>query len=259
MRLTVLGCSGSYPGPDSPASSYLLQADGPDGSGGTRTWRVLLDLGNGALGSLQRHIDPHLIDGVFLSHLHADHCLDLCGLYVVQRFHPSGTGRRIPVWGPPGVAGRMARAYDLPAEPGMTGEFAFSEYASPGEPVELGPFQVTPHPVVHPVPAYALRVRCGDRVLTYSGDTAPCDALDEAARGADLLLCEASFRTGEDNPPGLHLTGAEAGAVAARADVRRLLLTHVPPWYEADAIEAEAASEYGGDLSLARMGLVRDV
>ena len=118
MRLTVVGCSGSYPGPDSPASCYLVEAD-HDG----RTWRILLDLGSGALGALHRYVDPLAVDGVFLSHLHADHCLDLCGYYVMRKYHPTGAQPQIPVWGPPGTAERMARAYDLPVDPGMTEEF----------------------------------------------------------------------------------------------------------------------------------------
>ena len=77
MKLPVVGCSGSYPGPDSPASCYLLEQEHEG-----RTWRVLMDLGSGALGALQRYVDPLGIDAVLLSHLHADHCLDLCGFYV---------------------------------------------------------------------------------------------------------------------------------------------------------------------------------
>ena len=115
MRLTVVGCSGSYPGPDSPASCYLLEAE-HDRVG--RTWRVLLDLGSGALGALHRYADPLAIDAVFLSHLHADHCLDLCGYYVLRKYHPSGPQPRIPVWGPVDTADRMARAYDLPPSAG---------------------------------------------------------------------------------------------------------------------------------------------
>ena len=94
MRLTVVGCSGSYPGPDSPASCYLLEAEHDDGTG-SRTWRVLLDLGSGALGALQRYADPLAVDAVLLSHLHADHCLDLCGYYVLRKYHPSGPQPRI--------------------------------------------------------------------------------------------------------------------------------------------------------------------
>ena len=112
MRVTVVGCSGSYPGPDSPASCYLIEAE-HDG----RTWRVVMDLGNGALGALHRYADPLAIDAVLLSHLHADHCLDLCGYHVLRKYHPSGHQPRIPVHGPEGTADRMARAYDLPPRP----------------------------------------------------------------------------------------------------------------------------------------------
>ena len=89
MRLTVLGCSGSYNGPDAAASSYLVEAEHDDGTG-SRTWRLLLDLGSGALGPLQRLTDPLGIDAVLLSHLHADHCLDLCGYHVLRKYHPHG-------------------------------------------------------------------------------------------------------------------------------------------------------------------------
>ena len=256
MRLTIVGCSGSYPGPESAASCYLLEAEHEG-----RTWRILLDLGNGALGQLHRYVDPLSVDAVFLSHLHADHCLDLCGYYVMRKYHPTGPQPRIPVWGPPGTAERMARAYDLPSDPGMTEEFAFHDYTSQGfgAPVDLGPFRIAAHPVVHPVHAYALEVTCGERRLVYSGDTGPCAALDEAASGADLLLAEASFQTGDDNPPDLHMTGTDCGRTATAAGVGRLVLTHIPPWHDAAVAEAEARGEWSGRLDVARAGATYEV
>ena len=256
MRLTIVGCSGSYPGPEAAASCYLLEAEHTSESGESRTWRILLDLGNGALGQLHRYADPLGIDAVLVSHLHADHCLDLCGYYVMRKYHPTGPQPRIPVWGPAGTADRMARAYDLPTEPGMTQEFDFREYDGP---VELGPFTVEAHRVVHPVTAFALRVTADDRTLVYSGDTGPCPALDHAASGAHLLLAEASFQTGDDNPPDLHLTGADCGRTAAKAGVERLVLTHVPPWHDAAVAEAEARAEWSGPVELARAGATYDV
>ena len=251
MRLTVVGCSGSYPGPESPASCYLLEEEREG-----RTWRVLLDLGNGALGALHRYADPLAVDAVFLSHLHADHCLDLCGYHVLRRYHPRGPQPRIPVWGPTGTADRMARAYDLPPDPGMREEFDFHEHA---DPVRFGPFTVTAVPVVHPVPAFALRVEAGGRTLTYSGDTGACESLDRAATGADLYLVEASFRDGVDNPPQLHLTGSEAGASATSAGVELVLLTHVPPWHDPRHALDEARTTYDGKLGLARAGETHEV
>jgi ribonuclease BN (tRNA processing enzyme) len=251
-RLTVIGCSGSFAGPGAAASCYLVEADGADG----RTWRILLDLGSGAFGALQRYADPDTIDAVFFSHLHPDHCLDLCGYYVLRKYHPDGPLPRIPVWGPTGVAGRMARAYDLPENPGMSTEFDFHEYAGP---VEVGPFRVAPVGVAHPVPAHGLRVTAGGRTLAYTGDTGPCDALDRLTAGADLLLAEASFRQGENNPDDLHLTGRDAGEAAARTGVPRLVITHVPPWYDPADMVAEASAVYDGELSAAEPGATYDV
>jgi ribonuclease BN (tRNA processing enzyme) len=251
VKVTVIGCAGSYPGPDSPASCYLVEA-----TDAGRIWRILLDLGNGALGMLHRYADPLNIDAVFFSHLHADHCLDLCGYYVLRKYHPGGALPPIPVWGPVGVARRMAKAYDLPKDPGMALEFEFHEYAGT---VEVGPLRVEPVRVAHPVPAFGLRVSAQGRTLAYTGDTGPCDALDRLAAGAHLLLAESSFRHGEDNPDDLHLTGREAGEVAARNHLGRLVLTHVPPWYDVADMLVEAGEVFAGELSAAAPGATYDV
>jgi ribonuclease BN (tRNA processing enzyme) len=190
------------------------------------------------------------LDGIFFSHLHPDHCLDLCGLYVLRKYHPAGPLTRIPVWGPAGVAARMAQAYDL-AGPGMSAEFDFREHD--GE-VVVGPFRVVPVPVVHPVPAVGFRVSAAGRTLAYTGDTGMCTALDELAADVDVLLAEASFRHGDDNPEGLHLTGRQAGEVAARNGVPRMVITHVPPWYRIGDMMSEAAEAYDGHLNAAAPG-----
>jgi len=252
MRLTVIGCSGSFAGPDAAASCYLVETtDEHD-----RTWRILLDLGSGTLGPLQKLADPASVDAVFFSHLHADHCIDLCGYYVFRKYHPGGALPPIPVWGPVGVARRMAQAYDLPEDPGMALEFGFREYAGP---VDVGPFHVEPVRVAHPVPAYGLRVTAHGRTLAYTGDSGPCVALDRLADGADLLLAEASFRDGDDNPADLHLSGREAGEVAARSGAPQLVVTHVPPWYDVADMLAEAREVYDGELSAATPGATYDL
>lgn len=236
----MLGCSGSMPGPDSPASSYLVSAE---------DFHLVLDLGNGALGPLQRHLAVDRIGAIGISHLHADHCLDLCGLYVAVKYSPFGPCPRIPVYGPAGTAERMAAAYDLPADPGMTAELGFTDWRPEQR---IGPFTVRTTLVAHPVPAYAIRVEYGGRALVYSGDTGPSDALVELARDAELLLCEAGLRDGDpDNPPGLHLTGGEAGEHAKRAEVGRLVVTHVPPWFDRDAQAEAARHTFGGEVLLA--------
>jgi ribonuclease BN (tRNA processing enzyme) len=252
MRITVIGCSGSYPGPDSPASCYLLEADDADG----RTWRVLLELGNGALGALHNYIDPLSVDGVLVSHLHPDHYMDLCGYYVLRRYGPQGPQPPIPVWGPAGIADRMAHAYDLPLDPGMREDFDFREYDGT---FELGPFTVEAIEVDHPVLAYGLRVSAGGATVGYSGDTGPCEGLDRVAADVGLLISEASFRSGDDNPPHIHLTGTDCGSLATRMRVARLVLTHIPPWFDKDTALQEAKEAFGGDIELARPGAVYEL
>ena len=252
MKLTVVGCSGSFPGPDAPASCYLLEHDH-----GGRTWRVLVDLGNGALGALQRYVDPLTVDAVLLSHLHADHCLDLCGFYVLRKYHPTGPQPRIPVWGPHGTAVRMAKAYDLDEDPGMSEEFDFRLYP---EVLELGPFTVTPVRVNHPVEAYGLRVEEGSTVLAYTGDTDSCDALESLCRKADVLLADAAFVDGRDDTAGIHLSGRRAAEAALSAGgVQRLVLTHLPPWNDPHVAVAQAREVWEGPLDVAAPGRVFDL
>lgn len=252
MRLTIVGCSGSYPGPDSAASCYLVEAE-QEG----RTWRLVLDLGNGALGTLQRYADPLKIDAVLLSHLHADHCIDLTSYYVLRKYHPTGSQPMIPVYGPEGTSTRLAHAYDLPLSPGMTEEFEFFVY--PPTPFQIGPFHIEAIPVAHPVPAYAMRIQADGKLLVYSGDTGACEGLERAVQGADLLLGEASFCEGEANPPDLHLTGKEIAESAVRGDAKMLVLTHIPPWHDPQVAYDEAKLVYNGPLELAETGAVYEL
>lgn len=248
MRLTIIGCAGSFPGPDSPASCYLVEAEHDGG-----TFRLLVDLGNGALGNLQNYVDLDQVDAVALSHLHADHCLDMCGYYVVRRYHPNGPMPKIPVYGPASAPAHLARAYDLDPDPGMSGQFDFRAW-EPGTTVELGPFAIEVIVVDHPVEAYALKIVADGRTLVYSGDTGPFDGLTEFTRDADVFLAEASWLEGRDNPPHLHMTGADAGRIAHEVDLERLLLTHVPPWHDPKQVLADAQSAFGGSVDVVATG-----
>lgn len=243
MELTIIGCSGSFPGPDSAASCYLAEAEG---------FRMLIDLGNGALGALQRFAGLDQIDAVCLSHLHADHCLDMCGYQVARAYHPAGPLRRIPVYGPDGTAERLDRATGS-LNTSVTDAFDFVTLV-PGT-LEIGPFQITAGHMNHPVETFGFRISHAGRTVAYSADTGPSEQLVSLAAGADVLLCEASFTAGPQLPADLHLTGAQAGEHAARAGVGELVLTHLVPWNSRDQARAEAAATYSGPLSLAAPGM----
>jgi ribonuclease BN (tRNA processing enzyme) len=243
MRLTVLGCAGSFPGPESACSAYLVEALG---------FRLLIDFGSGSLSALQRYSDMDTIDAIMLTHLHCDHMLDACTYMVVRRYGPDGPQPPVPVYAPLGAAERISAAYSSENEP-IDDVYTF--YGLQPGTFPIGPFTVTVDRVNHPIETYGVRVEQGGRVLAYSSDTAPCEALLRLAAGADLFLCEASYLDGMNNPPGLHLTGGEAGEAATKADVGRLLLTHlVPAWgSEASTVEAACAA-YAGPVEVVRPG-----
>ncbi|WP_431877094.1 MBL fold metallo-hydrolase [Amycolatopsis sacchari] len=241
MRLTILGCSGSVPGPGKAASGYLVEAEG---------FLLGLDLGNGTFAELQTHHDPFELGALALSHLHPDHCADFGALTVLRRYHPDPpydvTERRLPVHAPENAPDRLAKAYapndtEL-AETDLSDVYEF--HALGAGPVEVGPFELRAIPVDHPTEAFGLRISHGGRTLAYTGDTGPCAALDELAEGVDVLLTEATWTDAPGRPPGVHLSGRQAGELARRTGAGRLLLTHVAPWSDAAAILAEAKGEF---------------
>lgn len=243
MRLSVLGCSGSAPGPDSPASGYLVQHDG---------FSLVLDLGNGAFGELVRHVRASEVGAIVLSHLHPDHCIDVVAYGIALRYGRDPRVDPIPVLAPAGARSRLLSAARADAaQPPPDQELAGFTF---GEPVdaEVGPFELSFARMAHPVPTYAVRVALpGGPSLVYSGDTGPSPALVDLARGADLLLCEASFVAGEPGPSDLHLTGEQAGTHATRAGVGRLVITHVPPWNSRETALAEAMTTFDGPIEAA--------
>lgn len=251
MELIVLGCSGSGPGPDSPAAGYLVRA------GATA---VALDLGNGTFGALQRHLDPFELGAVALSHLHPDHCADFSALAVHRRYHPrrpyDPTVRRLPVHAPVEAPQRLAMAYAASAQErekaDLTDVFAFAPLTD-GASATVGDVRIDVRAVDHPAEAYAMRLEHAGRSIVYSGDTGPCEALVELARGADVLLAEATWpHTGiwDEPPPGVHLSGRQAGEHATRAGVGRLLITHVASWFDREAVLAEARTAFDGPVEL---------
>ncbi|MGN6608572.1 MAG: MBL fold metallo-hydrolase [Jatrophihabitans sp.] len=252
MKLTVLGCSGSMPGPDSPASGYLLEAEG---------FRLVLDMGHGTFGALQRYVQPADVDAIVVTHLHADHCIDLTAYVVALRyggdgFRCAGPDQRIPLIGPAGTHDRLAAAYDpLARKLGLNELFQFSTPVAG----ELGPFTVSYAPMNHPTPTHGIRVTHGGRSLVYSGDTGESAELVELAEGADVLLCEASVGADEVLVPDLHLSGRMAGEHAEKAGVERLIVTHVPPWLTRDEQVEQAASAFGGVIEAATPGGVFEI
>jgi len=255
VRLTILGCSGSIPGPNAAASGYLLEAEG---------FLLGLELGNGTLAQLQAVADPFDLDALVLTHLHPDHCADVSALTVLRRYHPAppypARPRLLPLYAPPDAPTRLANAY-APNETeravtDLTDVYAFHPLRP--EPFRIGPFDVVAAEVDHPTPAYGLRISYGGRILAFTGDSGPCAALNELADGVDLLLAEASWTDSAERPAGVHLSDKQAGELARDAGAGRLLLTHIAPWTDAGAVLGEASAGFPG-AEVVKQGAVYDV
>jgi ribonuclease BN (tRNA processing enzyme) len=248
MKLTVVGCSGTMPGAEGPASCYLLEADG---------FRLLVDCGNGASGALQLYVGLLDLDAVLITHVHADHCLDLV-VYSYARRYGTGNPKPIPVYGPAGLQERLLQAFDVAPADRLAGVYEFRTLRQGRR--TIGPFAIDMAPMNHPVETWGLRIMADGASIAYSADTGECPALVDLARNVDLLLCEAAFKHGEPgNVEGLHLTGRQAGEHAAKAGARRLVLTHIPPWIDRDGAAAEASATFHGPIELARAGTTYDL
>ena len=238
MLLTVVGCSGSVSGPASAASCYLVQAPyaGP-------TFSLLLDLGPGALGALYHYLEPERIGAVGLSHLHPDHCLDLCGLYVAAAYSPAravGAHPRLRAVGH--RPARIARAYEAPPpqrarrdrrEPAQLAErFAFRDWAARADRRSVHRADDRGR---HPTPAYAVRVtetangasaRLLRRHRADPGAGRPGDGGGSAAHRVVL-----SGPTRQPARPAPVRSAGRPDRHRGRGS-RTLVLTHIPPWHD---------------------------
>ena len=255
MQLTILGCSGSVPVPGNPASGYLVSfPDSPS---------IVIDMGPGTLAQLQKYQDPCDAHVVF-SHLHADHCADFPSLLVWRRYHPGApANRRHFLFGPADAPVRLGRvsADTVDEVDDFSDTFAFEAWKA-GERQLVDDVYITPFPVKHPIEAFALRIEnsATGKVVTFSGDTAPCDELVDAARGADVFLCEAAWgESSEGKAPDMHMDGAQAGRAARLAGVKKLVLVHLQPWGDVEATVAAARSEFDGEIIVGAADMVFDI
>jgi ribonuclease BN (tRNA processing enzyme) len=269
MQLAVVGTRSGMPEPGEPSSGYVVR---------TAETVILLDCGPGVAGALPAIAAPADLDAVFLSHLHLDHCHDLLPVakkivapYVPYPGYPgtqrqTGTPVQVPLFVSPG--GKQAlltlqRLFPTVSAPMLDQalELAFdiTEYDARTSAV-IGDCAVTAFPVPHAVPAWGVRVESPSGILAYTGDTGWSEDLVELAKGADLLLCEATRREPDRGPHG-HLSATQAGQLARLAGVGELILTHFstcePTWLR--DLQSDASLAFGGPVQLAAPASVFEV
>lgn len=242
FELIVLGASGTYPTKDSAATGYLIRTDGA---------AVWLDAGTGTFANLQRHMDFFEVDRVILTHLHLDHVLDLYPFYYALRYSPGTRGpQELEVHAPPGAEDHLRRLLNDNGDCDFGGFFKFSPI-SDGSTAAVGPLSFTFARTVHPIDTLATKVSMNGRTAVITSDTAPSDALIDFARGADVLIAEASLQAPNDALKAVHMTAEEAARMAAGAGVGHLILTHLTPGLDPDVSIAQARQVYEGRIQVA--------
>lgn len=237
MKLTALGVRGGYPTRDAGTTSYLLQSE--------FGFNLLLDCGSRAVTELEHELQPTQLDAVLISHYHEDHIADLGVLRQYRQLWPLGEegwdGMLLPIYG------HNENPYEF--------EKLTLDGVSEGRAIDtenemkIGPFDVTFLKTVHPITCYAMRIfeRRTGQVLVYTGDTGYFSELVNFSKKSDLLLADVYFFKNKAKMPN-HLSSVEAGQIAREANVKKLVLTHLPQFGDLEVLRKEAADIAGNDV-----------
>ena len=263
MRITVLGKSPAWQDADGACSGYLIEEDG---------FHLLLDCGNGVFSKLRRFIDYVDVDAVVLSHLHADHFLDLVPFSYALTYAPrqqpvpvhrwNGTDHpaRPVLHAPTGardVFRRVCGAWGR--EDLIESAFDLREYDG-STPIEVGPLRLRFAEVPHYTRTHAIEVSAnGSGRFVFGADSRPTDDLVAFAKGTDLLMVEATLPRPERQGPRGHLTPQEAGEHGRRAEARRLVITHFSDELDEVWARDQGTKAFGRPVAMAREGAVYDV
>jgi len=260
VKIIVLGKSPSWQDVDGACSGYLVQE---------HDTALLLDCGNGVFSKLRRYRDYVDIDAVVISHLHADHFLDLIPFAYALTYAPrqqpvpvhtwpgTDTPARPQLFAPIGARETFRRVVGAWGnEDLIENAFVLSEYSA-DDVLEVGGLRLRFHEVPHFLPTCAVDVaplNGGGGRFTYGADCRPTEELIKFADGTDLLMIEATLPRPERDGPRGHLTPSEAGEHGSKAHVRRLVITHISDELDEGWAQAEAEKAFGGPVSVAHEG-----
>ncbi len=249
LRIRVAGSSSSIPRPGRACSSYIVQS---------AETAIVIDVGTGALANLRMACEPADLDAVIISHMHADHFLDLVPLRYSLKYGQRRRATPLPLYLPPGGERTMRRLVSAFA-PEIGGDFLDDvfdvvEYR-PDNGIVVGDMHIRLALTHHWVPAFAMRIECESVVFAYSADTSPTESVIEIARNATLFCCEATLGLHDElyEPRG-HCNAAEAGLMAAQSGAHGLLLSHYGSEWSAEQLIEGARMHYEGPIYVADDG-----
>ena len=242
VELTVVGCDGSWPGPGGTGSSYLVTSAG---------FRLVLDLGGGALGRLQEWVGIADIGAVCVSHAHLDHYADVFPLSIARYWGGLGAAA-LPLLAPAGFFQRVSHALMPGTAEAWAGTFDMRTLTG-GDECAVGPFSIRAFDMAHAGASLGFRVSADGTVLAYTGDTGPSDAVCDLAANADVFIAEATHVDGGERE--FHLTARQAARCASEAGVGCLVLTHIELGVDFAVSLGQAREAFDGTILVARPGL----
>lgn len=243
MKVTVIGCSGSFPGKNEATSGYLVQSG---------EYNVLIDCGSGVLSTVQNYIDLNKIDAVILSHYHADHISDIyCFQYQTAAAYKLGMRKK--------TLDIYAHNSDAKFQELTYKNFCIAKLIDQNSKISFGDLSITFQWMNHGSPCLGMRLEEKGKVFSYSGDTEWCDGVLQISQNADVFLCECSLFNKQKGQIKGHLSAGEAGKLAANSNVKKLVLTHLPQYGDINELVREAKGEFSGEVIKAKTGMVLEL
>lgn len=234
MKITIIGHWGGFPKVGEATSGYLIEHNG---------YKLLLECGSGVVSSLQKIIDLGALDAVLISHYHYDHCCDIGPLQYARQIKTQlgEINNILPIYAP------NNEFFNLLKWENYTKGLCFNEKSI----LNLGPFEISFIRNIHPVESYSMKIKCDNKILSFTSDTSYFNDLSEFFVGSDILICESSFYANMEGTKAGHLNSKEVGMLARKSKVKKLILTHLPHFGDLNNLLIQAKEHCKGEVILA--------
>lgn len=234
MKITIIGHWGGFPHVGEATSGYLIEHE---------NYKLLLECGSGVVSSLQKIVDLGKLDAVLITHYHYDHCCDIGPLQYARQIKTllGEINTPLPIYAPNGEFFNLLK-WDT-----YTYGISFNEENI----FNLGPFEINFIKNNHPIEAYSVKIKCDNKVFSFTSDTSYFDELATFFNESDLLVSECSFYAHMDGTKAGHLNSAQAGALAENSKAKKLILTHLPHFGNIEDLVLQAKQNYPGEVTLA--------